>query len=67
LLSVQSWQQAQALAFQEFGLPPRVCNSCFQQCFMEPSLMQAQPLALLGELLRYPPSRQAGIDSYVPG
>lgn len=67
LLAVQSWQQAQALAFRAFGLPPRVCNSCFQQCYVEPSLMQAQPVSLLGEKLLYPPSRRGGIDRYVPG
>jgi MoaA/NifB/PqqE/SkfB family radical SAM enzyme len=67
LMAVKSWQQAQALAFREYGLPPRVCSSCFQQCYMEPSLMQAQPLSLLREKLFYPPSRQAGIDRYVPG
>ncbi len=67
LLSVQSWPQAQALAFREYGLPPRVCNSCFQQCFVEPSLMQAQPFTLLREMLFYPPSRRAGLDRYVPG
>lgn len=67
LLSVQSWQQAQALAFREFGLPPRVCNSCYQQCYIEPSLMQAQPFSLLGEKLLYPSSRRAGLDRYVPG
>ncbi len=67
LLAVQSWQQAQALAFREYGLPPRVCNSCFQQCYVEPSLMQAQPLSLLREKLLYPASRQAGLDRYVPG
>jgi MoaA/NifB/PqqE/SkfB family radical SAM enzyme len=67
LLAVQSWQQAQALAFREYGLPPRVCNSCFQQCYVEPSLMQAQPISLLREKLFYPPSRRAGIDRYVPG
>jgi len=67
LLEVNSWQQAQALAFREYGLPPRVCGSCYQQCYIEPSLMQAQPLSLLREKLFSPPSRQAGIDRYAPG
>ena len=49
------------------GPPPRVCTSCFQQCFADPSLMQAHPLALLNEWLFYPPSRQAGLASYAPG
>ena len=51
----------------EFGPPPRVCTSCFQQCFIEPSLMQARPLSLLYELLRYPASRRARLASYAPG
>ncbi len=67
LLEVASLDQALAAALAEYGPPPRVCTSCFQQCFAEPSLMQAQPLALLGEWLFYPPSRQGGLASYAPG
>ncbi len=67
LLEVESWDQAFEIAVGEYGPPPRVCTSCFQQCFAEPSLMQAQPLSLLRELLLYPTSRQAGLASYAPG
>jgi MoaA/NifB/PqqE/SkfB family radical SAM enzyme len=67
LLEVESWTDAQAAALARFGEPPQVCNSCFQQCYAEPSLMQARPLDLLGELLRYPASRQAALDRYAPG
>jgi MoaA/NifB/PqqE/SkfB family radical SAM enzyme len=67
LLAVDSWTDAQAASLARFGEPPQVCNSCFQQCYAEPSLMQAQPLALLGELLRYPASRHATLDRYAPG
>lgn len=67
LLEVDSWDQALEIAAGEYGPPPRVCTSCFQQCFAEPSLMQARPLSLLRELLLYPTSRRAGLASYAPG
>jgi MoaA/NifB/PqqE/SkfB family radical SAM enzyme len=67
LMAVESWDRALAVAAAEYGPPPRVCTSCFQQCFAEPSLMQARPLALLRELLLYPTSRQSGLASYAPG
>jgi len=67
LLQVESWQVALQLAAHEYGPPPRICSSCFQQCFAEPSLMQARPLALLGEWLRYPATRRAELVSYAPG
>jgi MoaA/NifB/PqqE/SkfB family radical SAM enzyme len=67
LLEVASWTDAQAASLARFGEPPQVCNSCFQQCYAEPSLMQAQPLSLLGELLRYPASRRSALDRYAPG
>jgi MoaA/NifB/PqqE/SkfB family radical SAM enzyme len=65
--SVESWAEALRLASAEYGPPPRVCSSCFQQCFAEPSLMQAKPLALLFELLRYRASRRGGLADYAPG
>jgi len=67
LLEVKSWDQALAIAVGEYGQPPRMCSSCFQQCFAEPSLMQARPLSLLYELLRYPTSRRGGLATYAPG
>lgn len=67
LLEVDSWHQAIQMAMTEFGPPPLVCSSCFQQCFAEPSLMQLNPLAYVGELLRFPASRQASLSNYAPG
>jgi MoaA/NifB/PqqE/SkfB family radical SAM enzyme len=67
LLDVESWDQALEIATGEYGPPPRVCTSCFQQCFAEPSLMQAQPLGLLRELSLYSTSRRGGLASYAPG
>ena len=67
LLEVASWDHALALAVEEYGVPPRVCTSCFQQCFAEPSLMQARPQSLLHEWLRYQTSRRGGLVTYAPG
>jgi MoaA/NifB/PqqE/SkfB family radical SAM enzyme len=67
LLDVQDWNEAWQLANQTYGQPPRNCHSCFQQCYAEPSLMQAQPLALLHEWLSYPASRTASVSTYSPG
>jgi MoaA/NifB/PqqE/SkfB family radical SAM enzyme len=67
LLDVQTWDEAWAIAYQAYGQPPRNCQSCFQQCYAEPSLMASQPLAYLGEWLRYPASRAGNLTTYVPG
>ncbi len=67
LLTVGSWAEALRRAAAEYGPPPRVCGSCFQQCFVEPSLMQAKPHALLFETLRYRASRRGGLATYAPG
>jgi MoaA/NifB/PqqE/SkfB family radical SAM enzyme len=67
LLQVGSWAEALHIAAAMYGSPPRVCTSCFQQCYAEPSLMQAQPLALLGEWLGHRASRRGGLASYAPG
>ncbi len=67
LLEVESWPRVQRLAADVYGEPPRVCTSCFQQCYAEPSLMQAQPLSHLGEWLRYRASRRGRLASYAPG
>ena len=67
LLDVKNWAEAWEIARQAYGQPPRSCHSCFQQCYAEPSLMQAQPLALLNEWLRYPSSRAANLTTYSPG
>jgi len=67
LLEVASWGEALERAVEVYGQPPRVCTSCFQQCYAECSLMQARPLSLLGEWLRYPTSRRGGVATYAPG
>lgn len=67
LLNVQTWQQALTQAQNQYGAPPQFCASCFQQCYAEPSLMQANPLDYMGEWLRYPVARQAHINNYAPG
>ena len=67
LLQVASWKEAQAISLAQYGPPPRVCNSCFQQCYAESSLMQARPFDWLMEWLLYPPSRRAALDRYAPG
>lgn len=67
LLEVGSWDQAMRLAVGQFGEPPLVCTSCFQQCYVEPSRMQAKPLSLLWELLRYPTTRRGGLATLTTG
>ena len=67
LLDVDSWAETLRAAADEYGPPPRVCNSCFQQCFAEPSLMQSRPISLLYEWLRYRASRRGRLASYAPG
>jgi MoaA/NifB/PqqE/SkfB family radical SAM enzyme len=67
LLDVESWNEALRIAAAEYGPPPRVCTSCFQQCFAEPSLMQAKPPSLLYELSRYRAGRRGGLAGYAPG
>lgn len=67
LTRVASWQEAAKVAVSKFGPPPRSCVSCFQQCYAEPSLMQARPLSLLQELLTYKPSYRAKIHTFAPG
>ena len=67
LLNFQTWDAAWERARQTYGQPPRTCHSCFQQCYAEPSLMQADPLSHLYEILRYPASRAGHPDSYTPG
>ena len=67
LLEVASWSEALGMAAAEYGPPPRVCSSCFQQCYMEPSLMQARPPTLLGEYLRFRASRRGDLAGYAPG
>jgi MoaA/NifB/PqqE/SkfB family radical SAM enzyme len=67
LLNTHTWAEAWAIAREIHGQPPRTCHSCFQQCYAEPSLMQAQPLQLLQEWLRCPSSRKGRLPTYAPG
>ncbi len=62
LLDVRTWDEAWKIATNIYGEAPTSCVSCFQQCYAEPSLMQARPLEYLTENLR-------GVDpsAYAPG
>jgi MoaA/NifB/PqqE/SkfB family radical SAM enzyme len=67
LLNVQTWAEAWKTASSAYGQPPRTCHSCFQQCYTEPSLMQARPLLMAWEWLRYPAVRRGNLGTYAPG
>jgi hypothetical protein len=62
LLDVQTWDEAWTLAREKYGDAPTSCVSCFQQCYAEPSLMQAHPFEYLVEQLR---GNDVGV--YAPG
>jgi MoaA/NifB/PqqE/SkfB family radical SAM enzyme len=62
LLSVETWDQAWRIAKKKYGKAPTSCVSCFQQCYAEPSLMQARPFEYLAERLR---GNDVGL--YAPG
>lgn len=65
LLQVETWSNAWEAAQKRYGEPPSACQSCFQQCYAEPSLMQSRPLELLAERLFY--SRGLDLTTYAPG
>jgi MoaA/NifB/PqqE/SkfB family radical SAM enzyme len=67
LLGVSTWAEAWRKASAAYGQPPRTCHSCFQQCYTEPSLMQARPLLMAWEWLRYPAVRRGNLATYAPG
>jgi len=67
LLEIGDWREAVRRAIGMYGSPPLTCGSCYQQCYVEPSLMQAQPLAFVREWLAFPPSRRASVHTYAPG
>lgn len=67
LLEVRNWKEAMQRALEAFGSPPLVCSSCYQQCFAEPSLMQARPVEWLNEWLRFSASRDANLVTFAPG
>jgi MoaA/NifB/PqqE/SkfB family radical SAM enzyme len=67
LLNVNTWAEAWQTAYATYSQPPRTCHSCFQQCYTEPSLMQARPLLMAWEWIRYPAVRQGNLTTYAPG
>jgi MoaA/NifB/PqqE/SkfB family radical SAM enzyme len=67
LTQVNSWREAIAIAENKFDEPPITCVSCFQQCYAEPSLMQAKPLSLLKEMTTSATSRRLKIHTFAPG
>ena len=62
LLDVQTWDEAWRIATEKYGEVPTSCVSCFQQCYAEPSLMQAHPFEYLTERLR-----GNDVSAYAPG
>ncbi|MGB8983941.1 MAG: radical SAM protein [Anaerolineales bacterium] len=62
LLEVQTWKEAWKIATEMYGAAPTSCVSCFQQCYAEPSLMQARPFEYLAERLR-----GNDVSAYSPG
>ena len=62
LLSVDTWDEAWAIAKKRYGEAPTSCVSCFQQCYAEPSLMQAHPFEYLKETMR-----GNHLTTYAPG
>ena len=62
LLDVQTWDEAWNIAKEKYGEAPTSCVSCFQQCYAEPSLMQARPFEYLKERLR-----GTDVSVYAPG
>jgi len=67
LQEMESWEQVLQMAHAAYGPPPRICTSCFQQCYAEPSLMQAKPFDWLRETILYPASRQGDLLHHAPG
>jgi MoaA/NifB/PqqE/SkfB family radical SAM enzyme len=62
LLDVETWQEAWHIAKEKYGDVPTSCVSCFQQCYAEPSLMQAHLVEYLNERLR-----GNDVSVYAPG
>jgi len=62
LLSVDTWDEAWRIAKRKYGEAPTSCVSCFQQCYAEPSLMQAHPFEYLKETVR-----GNHLTTYAPG
>jgi len=62
LLSVDTWDEAWTITKRKYSEAPTSCVSCFQQCYAEPSLMQAHPFEYLAERLR-----GNELTAYAPG
>jgi MoaA/NifB/PqqE/SkfB family radical SAM enzyme len=62
LRDVHTWEEAWKIAATTYGDTPTACVSCFQQCYMEPSLMQAHPWEYLREWLH-----GNDVSAYAPG
>ena len=62
LLNVRTWEEAWRIAKEKYGEAPTSCVSCFQQCYAEPSLMQAHPIEYLSEKMR-----GYELGAYAPG
>ena len=62
LLEVQTWEEAWKITTDRYGDVPTSCVSCFQQCYAEPSLMQAHPIEYLLERLS-----GNDVSAYAPG
>ena len=62
LLSVDTWDKAWIIAKEKYGEAPTSCVSCFQQCYAEPSLMQAHPFEHVKETMR-----GNHLTTYAPG
>jgi MoaA/NifB/PqqE/SkfB family radical SAM enzyme len=62
LRDVHTWEEAWQIAAKTYGDTPTACVSCFQQCYMEPSLMQAHPREYLREWLH-----GNDVSAYAPG
>jgi MoaA/NifB/PqqE/SkfB family radical SAM enzyme len=62
LLDVKTWDEAWNIAQKKYGEAPTSCVSCFQQCYAEPSLMQARPFEYLMERMR-----GNDVSVYAPG
>ena len=67
LLDAGNWAEALRRSVDLYGTPPLTCGSCYQQCYVEPSLMQVRPLDFVREVAAFPASRQADIYTYAPG
>ncbi len=67
ILEAGSWNAALKEAIRRYDLPPHTCNSCYQQCYAEPSLLQAHPIDWLCEWLTSAPARRGDLLTFAAG